>query len=331
MAIMLLAPMAAAMDCHGVTGPLMAHDTVLKPGVTFAIDLENDEILKSFEARGAIEGNREADGASPAAWWIELRGNEGKRIGRVTMGWENSRYGDIDDTRKLTVTITAPRQSSSITEEDCIVSRSEITQGVDMHSGYNTLAIKPLGNGLAGIWIGGEEYRTAGSINIPAGITSVIVGGNSTLRLASVNLKTARPPQHSPAILWTEEAIDNRLHQSDDPREGIYEFLDSDIDTDLCRAGGSYRLAALGNGHGGYDLIYLGGAVENSRMWEPGMLKGKLSPTVFLNHFNLEWIDASMCDEIDAGAWAELNGTILDLRFPSERGAMRFSRALTGR
>ena len=56
------------------------------------------------------------------------------------------------------------------------------------------------------------------------------------------------------------------------------------------------------------------------------MLKGRLYPTIFQNHYNLEWYDAymePMAEEVSANL---VDGVILSFEFPLFRSRMRFSR-----
>lgn len=116
---------------------------------------------------------------------------------------------------------------------------------------------------------------------------------------------------------------------SADANEGIWEYLDRDIRAGAATLGGLYRLATVKNTQGKYDVVYLGGAEDNASRWEPLMLKGELSPTIFTGHFDLRWIDSSgTVLERECNAQLDPNGAILTFRFPLQDSQLRFRRVV---
>ena len=78
----------------------------------------------------------------------------------------------------------------------------------------------------------------------------------------------------------------------------------------------------------GYDLIYIDGAQVKKSMWEPGMLKGHITPTLFTGNYDLMWIDATM-EPIDNDCYATIeNGIILTLNFPVYKSQVRLSKII---
>lgn len=124
------------------------------------------------------------------------------------------------------------------------------------------------------------------------------------------------------------EALADYLRSSTDKFEGIWEYLDRDINIDKASFGGAYRLATVSNAQDGYDILYLGGAEVNSALWHPLQTKGRIFPTIFIDNFDLEWQDADgkLLKE-DNNAQFSQDGSILTLRFPLYRSQLRFSRA----
>ncbi len=56
------------------------------------------------------------------------------------------------------------------------------------------------------------------------------------------------------------------------------------------------------------------------------MLKGRLKPTIFVGHYDLEWIDSTFAP-IDRDIHATItDGAILTLSFPLLKTTLRFSR-----
>lgn len=117
------------------------------------------------------------------------------------------------------------------------------------------------------------------------------------------------------------------LRGSSDATEGVWEYLDRNINEDSADLGGFYTLATVKNADGGLDLVYLGGASVNGSGWRSLDIKGRLFPTIFQNTYNLEWVEADgsrMAGEQDAQFSPD--GSILTLRYPLYDAVLRFSR-----
>ena len=80
------------------------------------------------------------------------------------------------------------------------------------------------------------------------------------------------------------------------------------------------------NTSGVYDIIYVSGAVVNSRNWHEGMLKGRLTKTGFIDEYDMVWYDSDMRYMPHDLSAALENGSILTLRFPTLNTQIRFSR-----
>lgn len=107
---------------------------------------------------------------------------------------------------------------------------------------------------------------------------------------------------------------------------GVWEYLDRDTNSRKAMSGGRYRLLIVDRGNW-FDIIYLGGAETNSNRWVAGQLKGRLIPTRFEGHYDLEWVDAEgRLIERDAHAGVDRD-VILSLSFPLLSSTLRFSRA----
>lgn len=140
-------------------------------------------------------------------------------------------------------------------------------------------------------------------------------------------------PQPQMSRFATVDGLIAYLSASDDPYEGLWRYLDRDMDASRAALGGYYDLATARSADGGYDIIYLGhrGAEETdaSRHWRPLQIKGRLSPTIFIGNFDLSWMEASGVDVgAEANAQFAPDGSILSLRFPLLRAQLRFSRSL---
>ena len=78
---------------------------------------------------------------------------------------------------------------------------------------------------------------------------------------------------------------------------------------------------------GDYDIIFLAGANMRRSDWQPQRIKGRLRPTIFDSHFDLEWHTATgVTLREDTHATIEQDGAILRLNFPLSNSSIRFSR-----
>ncbi|MCM1067466.1 MAG: hypothetical protein NC418_07840 [Muribaculaceae bacterium] len=116
------------------------------------------------------------------------------------------------------------------------------------------------------------------------------------------------------------ESLKARIAQSTDPMETFWRYLDRDTDPAKASLGGSYTLATVAEPGGSYSIIL----VDGTRL----TLKGRLHPTIFTGHYDLEWRDAQgRAVDTETSAGIELDGAILRLNFPLHSATLRFSRA----
>ena len=126
--------------------------------------------------------------------------------------------------------------------------------------------------------------------------------------------------------LYTIDEIIDRLPDSAKSPAGLYTWLDRENDPQRARPGGFYKLAVIPNDDNGYDIVYLDGATVNSWAWSTGMLKGKLKKTVFVNHYDLEWIDSNHRAVEAETSCTFSDNSIMQLDFPLYSTRFRFSR-----
>lgn len=121
------------------------------------------------------------------------------------------------------------------------------------------------------------------------------------------------------------------LSKSKDHAEGLYTYLDRNIDPKgeaaLSRADYLLGVEKHPDIPGAFRIIYLGGGAPG---WTPGELKGILSPTLFIDQYDLEWTD-HRGHRISEECSAQLSpdGSILTLSFPLLKARLRYSRALS--
>lgn len=124
----------------------------------------------------------------------------------------------------------------------------------------------------------------------------------------------------------SEDELAEYLRFSEDSKEGIWTYLDRDVDVRKASLPADYRLATVADSVGGYDIIILAGGGD---LFKPLDIKGHLSPTPFIDHYDLEWLcyDGKHLSA-DTSADIEQGGAVLKLSFPLLGSIVRFRRSL---
>lgn len=126
-------------------------------------------------------------------------------------------------------------------------------------------------------------------------------------------------PDPEPPLYADAAQITAHLAASADPYEGQWRYLDRDMDDSRATLAANYTLATVRAPDGTYQIIQLAPV--------PLKTKGRLRPTIFIGHFDLDWRDAAgmpLADETNAQFTPD--GSILTLRFPLHKSQLRFSR-----
>lgn len=146
------------------------------------------------------------------------------------------------------------------------------------------------------------------------------------LDVAMIAVETVVDPLTAAVSGWSVDALDDYFAVRRPLPEGRWAYLDAVTDEVRARRGGRYSLAVVASESGdGWDIIYLGGAAVNSDKWVPGMLKGHMRRTIFKDHYDVEWIDATFRPmRFDVSAQIE-QGAILQFNFPRYKSTLRFS------
>lgn len=119
-------------------------------------------------------------------------------------------------------------------------------------------------------------------------------------------------------------ALVNHLATSPDSIEGLWQWADCDTKVPAVTAGGRYTLATVTNCKGGYDIVYVDGARVG--VWQPLQLKGSMTPTPFVNQFDVRWLDAEG-EDAGEGIYATVTADgLLTLTFAPLHSALRLIR-----
>lgn len=131
------------------------------------------------------------------------------------------------------------------------------------------------------------------------------------------------------ANFYDTDSLMAYLKESIDGYEGVWRYLDRNMNEKYASMGGRYTIATVANGGGGYDIIYLDGADTNDKRWQPLCVKGTLAPTIFKGNYDMKWIDAGGLEySDDTNAQYADDGSILTLSFPALNTQLRFSRLI---
>lgn len=128
------------------------------------------------------------------------------------------------------------------------------------------------------------------------------------------------------------EAENVRLDEVDTEgtRTGYWTYLDRVTPTDgSVLLGARYVLALIADSadSDSYLLLYVSGNDTDSVFWKEGDVKGRLTPTAFQDHYNLEWYDHRHLPVGEGENSATFEGpSLLTLDFPLLAAQLRFQR-----
>lgn len=150
-------------------------------------------------------------------------------------------------------------------------------------------------------------------------------GGEILLSDISLHYGRDREATYAPESIASVLADNNdstTLGGSQDPVEGYWQIFDRNLEESLLRLGGEYKLAIVKD-HDRYAIVYLAGARVNAEQWQPGMVKGWLTPTPFPGLFDLEWLDAEG-EPMSHSVTAQLTEEgVLTIQFPYQSSVIR--------
>lgn len=211
-----------------------------------------------------------------------------------------------------------------------IIETRKLTGGFDIYRAENSLALElDCNTGIAEIYGGGSLLEKITEIESPRecaqGSMGIVALGKPEIELV-VSEAYTRAAGAEVLPVTADEIMERSRRQDAAKVEGVWEYLDRDNDSSLCRLGGNYRLGVTTDAGGALVIVYLEGAKVNASDWKPGMIKGRLVPTPFQNHYDLLWIDATMQPiNEECSATLEPAGT-LRLDFPLLKTTFRLSR-----
>lgn len=289
--------------------PVSLADTVLP------VPLPDGEGGCVVEVTAAQPDLREGPGVARDRWGLRLTGESDTLT--VELRHENTDFGSLTDRRVSSVSLSCGAEVL----KDCA---SDLFEGA--RGDFNTLSVAVADSVVEVSGGGNPEPLFSVPIKFQPRECEIWMAG--ALEVVAAVSERLIAPQQMCATAWTPASVDGRLDGPAEPVEGIWVWLDRENDPKYARPGGRYTLAVVKAPDGeGFDILYLDGAQTRSALWEPYMRKGRLRPTVFAGHYDLEWVDADF-SPIYLDIFADLDpaSDILTLSFPLLHTRFRFSR-----
>ncbi len=213
-----------------------------------------------------------------------------------------------------------------------IIATKDIDKGISLNSGFNSIEVQVNSDEIK-VLAGDDQLSTIMQVERKVSTTAprragCYIGAGAKVRIERAVIDF----EHDNSIYldtgWTIDSLKQHFEASIDPIEGFWHYLDRDMEDRWLRLGGRYTLAIVKNGTH-YDIIYIDGAKTRSDLWHTGQLKARLTPTIFSNHFDLMWVDATH-QPITQDAYGTIeNGVMLTLKFPIYKSQFRLSKILT--
>lgn len=269
----------------------------------------------------ALSNNGDGFGYNKSEWGITWSQSHHGYY-QITFKCGNTDYGDLSDIRYMDIVVSKVQNGKAET-----INKYHITNGLDMYLGFNRFSIEIYKHELR-IFGGNKDVFNIGNVKIDSnpGGTFTIFSNNTKLNIQPIAGEYELDKIKFLASKYQDENILNlHIEKSKNPIVGYWKYLDRNNDPDRARPGGYYRLAIVED-DGGYLILYISDAEVNKIQWQTGMIKGRLIPTIFRDHYDLVWYDADM-EEISRDIHASIiNNVILSLEFPLYKTTLRFSK-----
>lgn len=292
-----------------------------EPSCRYPIAIDTVSSAFAVEARAAYNFGHARSGISTEWWAICWNYADSLNYDYLRINMRHTFYGVVSDSRVGWVTL-----GRRVDGKDNDIQHSDIEKDIDIGGGVNSLALE---------WYDGHLHVLAGvksvseamvaEIPMPKSDVGMIVS-SSPLDLQSVVIESVPDMTRILDTGLTVDSVTHYLAASIDPVEGVWHYLDRSTDDRCARLGGRYSLYIVRDAGDGYMILYAGGGETNAKKWRPGMLKGRLIPTPFEAHYDVEWYD-SMMERVDDESHASVDDAgILSVSFPVHRSSLRFYR-----
>lgn len=282
------------------------------------IHRDSNVIYEAVEMRVALPQLKERDGL--AKHFITLKIGHPDKFVTIKINPGTKDYGHLSEHQYVSIAANF--------HGDNIIATSIIDQDIAFGRGENSYSVEIDSCRTIRVYAGKRHLNQAIFFTLP----EILEGGGiyiqSTGCVRVADLVYAREKfSSSPTSIWNLEQLQDHFKASNIAIEGFWQYLDRDNDERYARPGGKYTLAIVKSTYAdGFDILYIDGAKVNQPNWHPCMIKGRLKPTIFKNHYNLEWYDSSMKLMNDEQSASIEQSSILTLSFPLYKTSLRFSK-----
>ena len=257
-----------------------------------------------------------------ASWGVRINAPGGSS---VDIALRRQGKASAENDYGLPLEVTVSRQAPDRTV--CDQAAYKITDDINVNIGAWSLTLQKRPHDSSLLCSVGQRTPLLDiDLGLPSDSAQTITAHSlSPLRLARLSCFVTPTERLSSARFTTADSLLDHLAASADPVEGRWQYLDRDTDPRLLNTGGDYSLATVTAADGSIEIVYLGGSKANTGYWRPMMLKGRLTPTPFVGHYDLVWYDAYGA-RIDSETSADItaDGSIMRLNFPLHGGSLRF-------
>ena len=242
----------------------------------------------------------------------------------LTLQCANSCLHDLLDVRSMTATVTRTAGGRTTT-----LRQVTLTRGVNLYEGFNNVRVVADSLGTT-VLLGSDGLVVAARLPeltpVAGSPFGTFAGKGALLAVKRMVIQSVHDPSGDLATGWTAESLERHFAGSTDPLEGYWDYLDRSLEETSLRLGGRYRLALVKT-PAGYDILYIAGAATDAHLWQPFMLKGKLTATRFTGSYDLVWYDTEKQPfTTDVHAGIDPVTLILTLHFPLASSQLRFAK-----
>lgn len=293
---------------------------VVCSGTSFTDSLPENVKSYSISMNVALSNNADGFGESKSKWGITWAHSQDLYYS-ITFKYGNTDYGDFLDKRYVDIFV-----EKVVSGKNKIIKKYRYTKGFDMYTDYNRFVLEVYKDEVR-IFGGNNDILHISTLKIQNTMSGdfTIFAKNSDLALSPLIVEYETDMAKILTTKYNSQYLKQYLEKSNDKIEGYWKYLDRNNDPLRARPGGYYRLAIVKENEE-YLILYVSDAEVNADEWNTGMLKGRLKPTIFKDHYDLVWYDADMkIMDKDIHAFIVEN-SILTLEFPIYKTTLRFSK-----
>ena len=263
--------------------------------------------------------------ASPACGMVLFYKNPSNYYTLEMTAYNTHPYDEMRDERQVKVSLYKVEHKNMV-----LVKVQIVGSDINLYDGINSLCVDVQKN-TVNVLVGDKRLKELFTADIHkedrGDVMGLMVAPDGEMQVERTVLSYEKCETTKIMTAWTKDKLEAHFAQSKNPFEGYWEYLDRDMDDGIARLGGKYRIALVATGDG-FDIIYVSGAQVGKSEWRGGMLKGRLTKTIFNDNYKAFWIDSTFRPiDDDVNGFFE-SGVILDMSFPTYKSKIRFSKVL---